>query len=227
MTYQRLRCKGKEEKNVCGAKSHDGSLSTQEQPEGYAKGTSSKADGLADSNTYAKQEHRRQQTRSLGEASGKAGSFVQDTSTMSKDPQITRQSSNTNFAVVDLPSYGTGIHRGSLRSGLCQGSSSGVAGEEQEEGGGGRAGCCTVLWVDGGVCMANCFQGVTPVQEETTYTAAKPTHCSTVKVAMTLNGTVSTKGTCPFLSNLHQNDTVTTMMYPHIQHISSQSKHMA
>lgn len=48
----------------------------------------------------------------------------------------------------------------------------------------------------------------TPVQEETTYTAAKPMNCSTVKTAMTLKGTVSTNGTWPSLSNLHQHDRV-------------------
>lgn len=54
------------------------------------------------------------------------------------------------------------------------------------------------------------LQRPTPVRDETTYTAAKPTNCNRVKAAMTLNCTVSTNGTCPSLSNLHYNDTVST-----------------
>lgn len=59
----------------------------------------------------------------------------------------------------------------------------------------------------GAQCVIADVQVLTPVQEETTYTAAKPINCSTVKAAMTLKGTVSTKGTWPSLSNLHQHNT--------------------
>lgn len=58
------------------------------------------------------------------------------------------------------------------------------------------------------MCRSAVAKVPTPVQEETTYTAAKPMNCSTVKTAMTLKGTVSTNGTWPSLSNLHQHDRV-------------------
>lgn len=56
--------------------------------------------------------------------------------------------------------------------------------------------------------MSEVAQVLTPVQVETTYTAAKPISCSTVKTAITLKGTVSTNGTWPSLSNLNQHGRV-------------------